>query len=98
MAQGTRSREADGATVLAAQGPCDELVPTGFRLRADPGARTLASGTVITGGYPIRVLRLTPAGARHVAGWWDGVPVPDATWREIGETAESLGVRLDDVR
>jgi len=77
VAKGTRLREADGATVPAAQGPGDELVPTGFRLRADPGARTLASGTVIAGGYPIRVLRLTPAGARQVAGWWDGVPVPD---------------------
>jgi mycofactocin system glycosyltransferase len=36
----------------------------------------LAGGTVVTGGYPIRVLRLSPAGARHVAGWWSGTPVP----------------------
>src|ERR1700748_74130 len=57
-------------------GPGDELFPAGFRLRPDPGARTLAGGTVITGGYPIRVLRLSPAGARHVAGWWEGAPVP----------------------
>jgi mycofactocin system glycosyltransferase len=25
----------------------------------------------------VRVLRLTPSGARHVAGWWSGIPVPD---------------------
>jgi len=62
--------------VRAGQGPGDELVPAGFRLRPDPGTRTLAGGTVITGGYPIRVLRLSPAGARHVAGWWAGTPVP----------------------
>ncbi len=62
--------------VPAVQGPGDELVPAGFRLRPDPGTRTLAGGTVITGGYPIRVLRLTPAGTRHVAGWWEGAPVP----------------------
>jgi mycofactocin system glycosyltransferase len=62
--------------VPAGQGPGAELVPAGFRLRPDPGARTLAGGTVITGGYPIRVLRLSPAGARHVAGWWEGAPVP----------------------
>jgi mycofactocin system glycosyltransferase len=31
---------------------------------------------VITGGYPTRVLRLSPTGARHVAGWWSGTPVP----------------------
>src|ERR1700751_1985760 len=57
-------------------GPGDELVPAGFRLRPHPGARTLAGGPVITGGSPIRVLRLSPAGARHVAGWWEGTPVP----------------------
>ena len=62
--------------VLTGQGPGDELVPAGFRLRPDPGARTLAGGTVITGGYPTRVLRLSAAGARHVAGWWSGTPVP----------------------
>jgi mycofactocin system glycosyltransferase len=37
----------------------------------------LAGGTVLTGGYPTRVLRLTPSGARHVEGWWNGTPVPD---------------------
>ena len=62
--------------VPVVQGPGDELVPAGFRLRPDPGTRTLVGGTVITGGYPIRVLRLSPAGTRHVAGWWDGAPVP----------------------
>src|SRR6478672_12996195 len=67
---------AEDTALPAGQGPGDELVPTGYRLRPDPGARTLAGGTVITGGCPIRVLRLSPAGARHVAGWWDGTPVP----------------------
>jgi mycofactocin system glycosyltransferase len=76
--------------VLAGQGPADELVPAGFRLRPDPGARTLAGGTVITGGYPIRVLRLSPAGARHVAGWWDGTPVPGSA------KARALARRLLD--
>src|SRR5438876_7635107 len=66
---------AEDAALPAGQGPADELVPAGFRLRPDPGARMLAGGTVITGGYPIRVLRLSPAGARHVAGWWAGTPV-----------------------
>jgi len=63
--------------VPAGPGPADELVPAGFRLRPDPGTRALADGTVITGGYPIRVLRLSAAGARHVAGWWSGTPVSD---------------------
>jgi mycofactocin glycosyltransferase len=33
---------------------------------------------VLVGGSPVRVLRLTAAGGRHVAGWWSGTPVPDS--------------------
>ena len=73
MPKGTSQRGA----VLAGQEPGEELVPAGFRLRPDPGTRMAAGGTVIAGGYPTRVLRLTEAGARHVAGWWSGTPVPD---------------------
>ena len=76
MTKGTGWHRTESVAVSAGQAPGDELVPAGFRLRPDPGARTLAGGTVITGGYPIRVLRLSPAGARHVAGWWAGAPVP----------------------
>jgi len=65
-----------GRGVLAWPGPDDELVPAGFRLRPDPGARVLAGGMVVTGGSPARVLRLSPAGARQVHGWWSGTPVP----------------------
>jgi mycofactocin glycosyltransferase len=56
-------------------GPEDELAPAGLALRPDPGSRLLAGGTVLVGGSPVRVLRLTPSGARHVAGWWSGTPV-----------------------
>jgi mycofactocin glycosyltransferase len=72
--------------VLGAAGPAgrlgpvpeDELAPAGLGLRPDPGSRLLAGGTVLVGGSPVRVLRLTPTGARHVAGWWSGMPVPDS--------------------
>ncbi len=57
-------------------GPEDELAPVGLALRPDPGSRLLAGGTVLVGGSPVRVLRLTPSGARHGAGWWSGTPVP----------------------
>jgi mycofactocin glycosyltransferase len=60
------------------QPPDAGLAPAGLRLRADPGSRVLANGTVLTGGHPLRVLRLTSPGARHVAGWWSGLPVPDS--------------------
>src|SRR6185437_12806583 len=32
----------------------------------------------LVGGSPVRVLRLTPSGARAVAGWFSGVPVGDS--------------------
>jgi mycofactocin system glycosyltransferase len=59
-------------------GPQDELAPAGMRLRPDRSSRPLGGGTVLVGGAPVRVLRLTPTGARHVAGWWSGTPVPDS--------------------
>jgi mycofactocin glycosyltransferase len=54
-----------------------ELAPAGLGLRPDPGSRLMVGGTVLVGGSPVRVLRLTPSGARHVAGWWSGTPVSD---------------------
>jgi mycofactocin glycosyltransferase len=65
-----------GAVAAAGEGPADDLVPAGFHLRADPGSQLLAGGTVLTGGYPTRVLRLTLSGSRQVEGWWTGTPVP----------------------
>jgi mycofactocin glycosyltransferase len=62
----------------AGPGPVDEPAPAGLCLRPDPRSRLLAGGTVLAGGSPARVLRLTPAGARHLAGWWSGTPVPDS--------------------
>jgi mycofactocin system glycosyltransferase len=56
-----------------------ELAPAGLRLTADSGTRLVAAGSVLVGGSPVRVLRLTPAGARQVASWFAGVPVPAAT-------------------
>ncbi|HWG12409.1 MAG TPA: mycofactocin biosynthesis glycosyltransferase MftF [Streptosporangiaceae bacterium] len=50
----------------------------GLRLCPDPGLRSLDGGTVLLGGYPYRMLRLGPAGARHVARWWTGEPVADS--------------------
>jgi mycofactocin system glycosyltransferase len=58
-------------------GPDGGLAPAGLVLRPDPGSRLLAGGVVLAGGSPVRVLRLTPQGARMVSGWWSGTPVPD---------------------
>ena len=58
-------------------GPQDEIAPAGLCLRPDPGSRLLARGKMLVGGSPVRVLRLTPPGARQVAAWWSGMPVSD---------------------
>jgi mycofactocin system glycosyltransferase len=67
-----------------------DLVPAGFRLGPDPGSRMLPGGQVLAGGYPTRVLRLTPAGARSIEGWFSGTPVPG------GRKARALARRLLD--
>jgi len=60
-----------------APAPAGDLAPAGMRLQPDPGSRLLAGGTILVGGSPVRVLRLTTSGARHVAAWWSATPVPD---------------------
>jgi mycofactocin system glycosyltransferase len=61
-----------------------------MRLVPDPGARLLADDAVLVGGSPVRVLRLTPAGARQVAAWFAGEPV------SAGAGARGLARRLLD--
>jgi GT2 family glycosyltransferase len=50
----------------------------------------VAGGSVLVGGSPVRVLRLTPSGARQVAGWLAGAPVP------AGAGARALARKLLD--
>jgi mycofactocin glycosyltransferase len=56
--------------------PVAAPAPAGLRLTPDPGTRFVAGGLVLVGGSPVRVLRLTPAGARQVRGWFSGTPLP----------------------
>jgi mycofactocin glycosyltransferase len=67
-----------------------EPAPAGLRLLPDPKTRLIAGGQVLVGGSPARVLRLTPAGARQVAGWFSGAPVPESA------AARALARRLLD--
>jgi mycofactocin system glycosyltransferase len=46
-----------------------------MRIVLDRSTRVLAGGTVVIGGRPARLLRLSPAGGRLVCGWRDGEPV-----------------------
>ncbi len=59
-------------------GPAGQLpAPAGLRLRPDPGLSSSRGGTVLLGGSPYRLLRLSPAAAAMVGAWWHGTPVPD---------------------
>jgi mycofactocin glycosyltransferase len=79
-----------GAEPGAGRGPGDPAPPSGLRLVPDPRTRLIAAGLVLVGGSPVRVLRLTPAGARQVAAWFSGAPVAG------GDAARALARRLLD--
>jgi mycofactocin system glycosyltransferase len=70
--------------------PCQAPAPAGLCLRPDRDLLSLAGGTVLVGGSPLRLLRLGPRGAALVRGWWDGVPVPGRP------AAQALARRLLD--
>ncbi|WP_406358298.1 mycofactocin biosynthesis glycosyltransferase MftF [Streptomyces sp. NBC_00658] len=50
-------------------------LPSGFRLRADPGLAVLQDGRVLLGGAPYRLIRLSERAAPLVDGWLSGKPV-----------------------
>lgn len=50
-------------------------VPAGFGLRFDPVVRRVDGGRVLIGGSPLRLLRLSPAGATAVGDWIGGATV-----------------------
>src|SRR4029077_662652 len=62
----------------------------GMRLRPDPGLLSLAGGTVLVGGAPLRLLRPGPRRAALPRGWCGGEPVPG------GPAARELARRLLD--
>jgi mycofactocin glycosyltransferase len=52
------------------------VLPDGFRVALDPAVRWADDGTVLVGGSPIRLLRLTPAGRALVDRLAAGEPIP----------------------
>jgi mycofactocin glycosyltransferase len=74
-----------------------DLVPAGFRLHADPATRLIAGGAVLVGGSPVRLLRLTPGGARQAAAWLGGAPVPDSVAaRKLARRLLDAGIAYPD--
>ncbi|MEW6472188.1 MAG: mycofactocin biosynthesis glycosyltransferase MftF [Actinomycetota bacterium] len=66
------------------------VLPDGFRVVLDPGARWIGDGTVLVGGSPIRLLRMTAPGRQLVDRLAAGEPVPRSP------AAQSLARRLLD--
>ena len=62
------------AAVVRPAGPAEGPAPT-TRLELDASVRALGDGRVLLGGQPVRLLRLTRAGADLVAAWTGGAPV-----------------------
>jgi mycofactocin system glycosyltransferase len=65
-------------------------LPDGFGVVLDPGARWIGDGTVLVGGSPIRLLRLTASGRGLVDRLAAGAPIP------CSAAAQSLVRRLLD--
>src|SRR6476659_4831810 len=51
------------------------MLPATWRIAFDPGTRRIDDGSVLVGGAPLRLLRLTPAGARFIDRLVAGAPV-----------------------
>ena len=65
-------------------------LPDGWSITLDPHARRTDHGRTLIGGFPLRLLRLTEAGARWLDGVADGGAVP------VSLAARSLARRLVD--
>ncbi|HET6795420.1 MAG TPA: mycofactocin biosynthesis glycosyltransferase MftF, partial [Acidimicrobiales bacterium] len=63
-------------------------LPSGYRVVLDAGTRSVDGGRVLIGGAPLRIMRLSAAGARVVEGWRTPGPVP------ASDTAHRLARRL----
>lgn len=60
---------------MSAPAPSDSL-PAGWSIALDPGVRRTDGGQTLIGGNPLRVMRLTEAGARWLDDVSAGLPIP----------------------
>ncbi|MDG2028635.1 MAG: mycofactocin biosynthesis glycosyltransferase MftF [Acidimicrobiales bacterium] len=68
----------------------DRLPPGGVHLTADVGLRRIGDGRILIGGSPLRIIRLSAAGAAVVDAWLDGAVLADV------KSARGLAGRLLD--
>lgn len=58
--------------------PSPGALPADWRIALDPGVRRIDAGSVLIGGSPVRILRLTPAGQRLVDDLEGGATIPQS--------------------
>jgi mycofactocin system glycosyltransferase len=72
-------------------------VPAGWRLSPAAGLRVFDGGRTLVGGFPLRVLTLSPRGADLTSAWLAGQPVsPDRGERELARRLLDAGLADPD--
>ncbi len=74
------------------QGPGAADLPAGARLRLDSTVRRFDRGRTLLGGSPLRVLRLSAAGAAVVDGWAAGEPVAVGAEQRLARRIVDAGI------
>ncbi len=78
-------------TSLPEDPPSDALLPEGVHLDLDPSVRNFAGGTVLTGGFPGRLVALSRNGAASLARLTGDRPLSEAD-RRLGRHLVSAGL------
>ncbi|HWE67679.1 MAG TPA: mycofactocin biosynthesis glycosyltransferase MftF [Acidimicrobiales bacterium] len=79
----TRDDAVPPATIRAAPARADTPLPRGFGLALDPATTTWQEGTILMGGSPLRLLRLSPRARALVDGWQAGSLVGDRRSEQV---------------
>jgi mycofactocin system glycosyltransferase len=70
--------------------------PPTLRIRVRAGVRTLSGGTLLVGGRPRRIIRLSDAGAEMVRAWMQGRAAPDSAAAATALAARLVKAELAD--
>lgn len=71
------------------------MLPPTWRITLDPGTRRIDDGRVLVGGAPLRLLRLSPAGAKAVDELADGAPIGTShTRQQLARRLLDTGIAL----
>ena len=82
---------------VISQGTLGPPVPAGWRLRLAAGVSVLDGGRTLFGGFPLRILTLSPRGARLTSAWLAGQPIgEERAQRELARRLLDAGLADPD--